>query len=241
MPKEYSILVPARMASTRLPNKLALRETGKPLLAHSLENLQGMRDQAELWLVTDSEDLAEIGKDLVDGVHMSTKEFGSGTERIAEALPKIQTEWILNVQADEPEIDVSQLIALMETVIGDPDIEMGTLGVPFHSRDMWGNPNAVKVICDSMHRALYFSRQPLPHGGGYETKGLYHHLGVYAYSKSLLRSWSKLPVGTFEACEKLEQLRALENGISIAVEPVSCAQKGIDTPEDYHSFVRRFS
>ena len=236
----YSVLIPARMESTRLPRKLALSETGKPLLAHTLLNLQSLRKEAELWLVTDSEELADAGRDFVDGVHMSSRDFGSGTERIAEVLPKLNTDWVLNVQADEPEIEVEYLRSLMDRLLKSSEWEMGTLGVPFGSSEVWENVNAVKVLCDFLGRALYFSRQPIPHGGGPETLGLLHHLGVYAYSKSLLKRWSELPSGAFERSEKLEQLRALENGIPIIVERVSCAQKGIDTREDYQAFVRRF-
>ena len=240
MSAHYSILVPARMESTRLPRKLALAETGKPLLVHSLLNLQSLRKEAELWLVTDSEELAQVGREFVDGVHMSSREFGSGTERIAEVLPKLSTDWVLNVQADEPEVEVTYLQSLMERLLSSSEIEMGTLGVPFESCEVWESPNAVKVLCDTLGRALYFSRQSIPHGGGPETPGLLHHLGVYAYSKPLLGRWSDLPSGAFERSENLEQLRALENGISIIVERVSCARKGIDTREDYQAFVRRF-
>jgi 3-deoxy-manno-octulosonate cytidylyltransferase (CMP-KDO synthetase) len=228
------------MQSTRLPRKLALSETGKPLLAHSLLNLQSLREEAELWLVTDSEELADIGRELVDGVHMSSKEFNSGTERIAEVLPKLNTDWVLNVQADEPEVEIADLRSLMQRLLKSADVEMGTLGVGFESEEVWKNPNAVKVLCDVAGKALYFSRQAIPHGGGLGTSGLLHHLGVYAYSKALLERWSDLPSGAFERSEKLEQLRALENGIPIIVERVSCAQKGIDTREDYQAFVRRF-
>lgn len=238
--KRFSILVPARLESSRLPKKLALSETGKPLLVHSLENLQALRDSADLWLVTDAEELAAHAEGLVDGVHLSTREFHSGTERIAEVLPKVETPWVLNVQADEPEIDVSQLRALMNRMVAQPELEMGTLGVPFESEALWKNPNAVKVLLNQQGCALYFSRAVIPHGGRFDGPQLLHHLGVYAYRTSLLERWGSLPVGVFEKQEKLEQLRAIENGISIVVVPVSCAQKGIDTREDYSAFVRRF-
>ena len=237
--REYSVLVPARLESTRLPRKLLLSKTGKTLLEHSLQNLQALRADAEVWLVTDSEELAEKGRSLVDKIHISTKEFHSGTERIVEVLPKLQSDWILNIQADEPEIEVSTLKKLMKRMISGNE-SMGTLGALFPNRLLWQNPNAVKLLLNASGCALTFSRQALPYGGDYNTPRVYHHLGVYAYRRSLLARWDQLPVGIFEKIERLEQLRALENGIPIAVEVVDCAHKGIDTEADYEDFVNRF-
>ena len=235
---EYSILVPARVDSTRLPRKLLLAKSGKTLLEHSLENLQSLRSQSELWLVTDSEELADKGHPWVDNIHFSTKIFNSGTERIAEVLPKLNSKWILNVQADEPEIELAALKNLMKRMISG-QVSMGTLGALFPNREMWQNPNAVKLLLDARGCALTFSRQAIPYGGDYNTPRVLHHLGVYAYHISLLAQWNDLPVGIFEKVERLEQLRALENGIPIAVEVIDCAHKGIDTEADYQDFVRR--
>jgi 3-deoxy-manno-octulosonate cytidylyltransferase (CMP-KDO synthetase) len=235
----YSVLVPARLESTRLPRKLLLSESGRTLLEHSLINLQPLREEAELWLVTDSEELAEKGRDWVDQVHVSTREFNSGTERIVEVLPKLKTEWVLNVQADEPEIEVACLQRLMAKMLAG-SYAMGTLGAPFASRELWENPNAVKLLLDAKGCAFTFSRQPLPHGGGPDTPRVLQHLGVYAYRRQLLSQWHELPLGVFEKVERLEQLRALENGIPIVVEAVDCAHKGIDTEADYKNFVCRF-
>jgi len=236
--KDFSILIPARLESTRLPRKLILDETGHPLIWHSLKNLQALRNQAEICLVTDSQELANAVEDLADQVFISDVDHQSGTERITEMLPKIKSEWILNVQADEPEIDPKQLENLMKIML-EGSHEMGTLGVPFLDKTTWENPNAVKVLLNESFEALYFSRSALPWGGSFDSPRVLHHLGVYAYQKALLNKWAKLPKGPFESCEKLEQLRALENGISIVVHQVSCAHKGIDTKEDYQAFVKR--
>lgn len=235
----YSVLVPARLDSTRLPQKLLRSDTGQALLCHSLCNLSSLRDEAELWLVTDSPRLAELGEKWVDGVHLSTKAFASGSERIAEALPKIKGDWILNVQADEPEIDPRVLRSFMKRMMAS-DEAMGTLGAPMLDESLWQNPNAVKVITDRSGRALYFSRAPIPHGASLPMEGLFHHVGVYAYRRSLLQSWAGLTRGSFEQSEGLEQLRALENDQYIYVHSISEAHKGIDTLEDYLAFVQRF-
>ncbi len=235
----YSVLVPARLDSTRLPQKLLRSDTGQALLCHSLKNLESLRDEAELWLVTDSERLAELGEKWVDGVHLSTRPFESGSERIAEVLPKIKGDWVLNVQADEPEIDPALLRTFMARMKACGDA-MGTLGAPMLDEALWQNPNAVKVITDRQGRALYFSRSAIPHGASFPMEGLFHHVGVYAYRRSLLEAWVDLPRGPFEESEGLEQLRALENDRSIYVHPISEAHKGIDTLEDYLAFVQRF-
>lgn len=237
--RRYSIVVPARLHSTRLPEKLLLAQSGQPLLAHTLENIQPLRKEADLWLVTDHEKLAGIGKPLVDHVHLSTKEFNSGTERLIEVVPQIEHSWVLNVQADEPEISVDDLSAFMDEVLSIDGFEMATLGTPFKEKAMLENPNAVKVVTGQAKQAIYFSRQSIPHGGTPETRHLLHHLGVYAYTKSLLQRWPRLKKGPLESTERLEQLRALENGVSIMVHQVSCAAKGIDTLDDYQEFLKR--
>lgn len=234
----FTLLVPARLHSTRLPQKLLRADDGVPLLSHSLKNLQPLRHRARIWLVTDSEELEQVGSPWVDGVHRSTREFDSGSERIVEALPKVDGEWILNVQADEPEIDLAHLNQLMDRMEGSSR-EMGTLATPFESESTWLNPNAVKVLVNRAGEAITFSRSPLPHGGSFDTPGILHHIGVYAYRKSLLSRWADLPRGEIEPTERLEQFRALENAIPIVVERVACSHKGIDTLEDYQAFLNR--
>lgn len=236
---KFAILIPARLESTRLPRKLLLDDTGHPLIWHSLKNLQSLRDKAQLCLVTDDEGIEKAAEGLVDFSFVSKVDHQSGTERITEVLPQLDCDWILNVQADEPEINPKDLEQLMD-LMSKGDQIMGTLGVAFEKQETWENPNAVKVILNHMNESIYFSRQPLPWGGSFDAPRLLHHLGVYAYKKDLLERWASLPKGPLETSEKLEQLRALENGISIVVHQVSCAHKGIDTEEDYRAFVKRF-
>jgi len=236
---KLAILVPARLESTRLPRKLMLAETGCSLLWHSLKNLQAMRANSELCLVTDDEGLAREAEGMTDHIFISKKEHNSGTERIVEVLPELKADWILNVQADEPEIDHNELVALVEKMRGG-DYKMGTLCTAFLNRETWENANAVKVLLNLKNEALYFSRAPLPWGGNFNCERVYHHLGVYLYQRELLELWANLPKGPLEGLEKLEQLRALENGISIVAHHISCAHKGIDTLDDYRAFVKRY-
>jgi len=238
-----TIMVPARLESTRLPKKLLLDDTGEPLLVHSLRNLQGLRRKwGDLWLVTDSDELEAVARPWVDGVHRSTRPFSSGSERLADALGRVSSPWVLNVQADEPEVDSHELQGFLEHLSGLPaEIGMATLATPFSSAEVWANPNAVKVLVNRKGLAMTFSRAQVPHGGAHDMEGLYHHLGVYAYRKEFLASWPDLPRGVMEEAERLEQLRALENGLPIAVRVIKSAHKGIDTPEDYRAFVQRHS
>lgn len=240
---EVAIMVPARLESTRLPRKLLLDESGEPLLVHTLKNLQELRKEwGELWLVTDSDELESVAGKWVDGVHRSTRPFSSGSERLADAMSATQAEWVLNVQADEPEVDPKELQGFLESLAKlDPEVEMATLATPFCSQAVWENPNAVKVLVNRKGLAMTFSRAQVPHGGQFDTEGLFHHLGVYAYRNRFLSAWSDLPRGIMEDCERLEQLRVLENGLPIAVRVIKSAHKGIDTPEDYRAFVQRLA
>lgn len=238
-PRRYVLAVPARLESSRLPRKLLLAKTGRPLLSHVLENLQPLRDEADIWLITDHPDLAAVARDLADHTYVSRTPHASGSSRIAEALGDIEEPWVLNVQGDEPEVkpdDLRSLVARMESQTHAP---MGTLAAPFQSEMQWRNPNAVKVLISASGRALYFSRSPLPHGGDHQGSHVLHHVGVYAYTRELLANWSKLPPSRLESAERLEQLRALDNDIPILVNKVSYAPKGIDTLEDYEMFVER--
>ena len=238
--KKITIVVPARLESQRLKKKLLLSNTGKPLIVHTLENLKPLSELANIFLVTDSEEIKNVSKNHCDEVYFSTVECKSGTERICNMLDKIHTDWVLNVQADEPEIDVEDLKKLIASCTTQSDkFEMATIGSKFTDAETFQNPNAVKVVVDKNNKAMYFSRSVIPHSQNFNCDGVYHHIGIYAYKIELLKRWNSLPEGILEKEEKLEQLRALENSISILVKPVSCAHKGIDTQEDYDAFTKR--
>lgn len=238
--KKVTIVVPARLDSQRLEKKLLLSKTGKPLIVHTLENLKNLSYLANIYLVTDSEEIAHTSRNHCDQVFFSTVECKSGTERICNMLDQIETDWVLNVQADEPEVDVEELKKLIKTCVEEPgDFEMATIGSKFANIETFKNPNAVKVVVDKDHKAMYFSRAAIPNGNNFNCQRVYHHIGIYAYKIQLLKKWNSLPEGILEQEEKLEQLRALENSISILVKPISCAHKGIDTLEDYEAFTKR--
>jgi 3-deoxy-manno-octulosonate cytidylyltransferase (CMP-KDO synthetase) len=176
---------------------------------------------------------------------MTSPKHQSGTDRLAEANRTIGAKFILNVQADEPLVTRGQLLALERMIRGGAP--MATLATRFHSPADFANPNQVKVVIGNDGRALYFSRSSIPfpreRGGVPDAKWLeahacYKHLGLYAYRADFLEAFPKLPAGRLEAIEKLEQLRALENGHAIAVDITDDPSVGVDTPEDVARFGR---
>jgi 3-deoxy-manno-octulosonate cytidylyltransferase (CMP-KDO synthetase) len=236
-------IIPARYASSRLPGKPLLAETGKPLIQHVVEATRRCRRLRRIIVATDDIRIAEAVRAFGGEVAMTCPDHPSGTDRVAEvarALPEAQI--IVNVQGDEPEIEpfaLDRLLALMED---DVSLPMATLATPIHDESIFLDPACVKVVCSSSSRALYFSRSPIPgHRDGHRPGhpwGLLH-LGLYAYRRDFLLGLSKLAPSRLEQTEKLEQLRVLEAGYAIAVGIVDEPSVGIDTPEDYRRFVQR--
>jgi 3-deoxy-manno-octulosonate cytidylyltransferase (CMP-KDO synthetase) len=230
--RNICIAVPARENSTRLPKKLLLDKTGKPLIQYTLENLQKL--DIDIWLVTDSMEIREKSKGLVAGTHYSNSHFESGTERISQFAREHGYDWVINVQGDEPEIDVVAIKRIIESI--DGSTQMITLGSPFKSKEEWRDENSVKLVRDKYGNAIYFTRQPV---GSFNDKNLLHHIGVYAYQTDLLLRWNDLEKSDIEVSERLEQLRAMHNNVKVKVLEIEDSFKGIDTKEDYEKFVSR--
>ena len=240
-------VIPARFASTRFPAKPLARETGKYLIQHVFERVRLTRSIDRVIVATDDDRVADAARSFGGDVAMTSPDHTSGTDRIAEVargLAPAESELILNVQGDEPEIDPADLDRLVGRMQADREAPMGTLACPFPRDDSPSNPNCVKVVVNQRARALYFSRSVIPYdrdAGGTSTLATYLlHLGVYAYRREFLLKFASMPPTPLERLEKLEQLRALENGFAIAVEQVERASVGIDTPEQYARFVARY-
>ncbi|MFT5285977.1 MAG: 3-deoxy-D-manno-octulosonate cytidylyltransferase [Planctomycetota bacterium] len=241
------VIVPARLASTRLPEKVLLRETGRYLFEHTVLNVRRCRRVARVVLATDSEEVLRAAEEVGIEAVMTSPDHPSGTDRIREALDLLVAaegeQWpvILNVQADEPELDPAHLDQLA-IAFSDSDVDLATLctrATPEEEHD----PSSVKLVRDSLGNALYFTRALIPNRvharEATENPPTWRHLGVYAFRPEALRTFCDLPVGELERCESLEQLRWLEAGRRIRVVSVSGAPPGIDTPEDYAEFVER--
>ncbi len=237
--------IPARLASTRLPRKLLLNTTGKPLVQHTWEAARRARSLADVIVATDSTEIADVVRSFGGRCEM-TGEHPSGTDRIAEVVGRSfpDAEIAVNIQGDEPEVDLASIDLLVRLLLEHPAVQMSTLATPIHTREVRDSTACVKVVCAGDGRALYFSRSLVPfcrdqdpdHVLAFDSPWL-RHLGLYAYRREFLMKWPKLPESRLERLEKLEQLRALEAGATIQVGLVEGSAVGIDTPEDYARFV----
>jgi 3-deoxy-manno-octulosonate cytidylyltransferase (CMP-KDO synthetase) len=235
-------IIPARYASTRLPGKPLLARTGKPLIQHVVERVSLCRLD-DIVVATDDARIAEAVQRFGGRALMTSADHRCGTDRLAEAaalLGLADDDIVLNVQGDEPDIPpecIERLLALVRA----NSAPMATLATPL-APDEVANPNRVKVVLRSDGTAMYFSRAPIPLDRNGEGRASYLlHLGVYAYRAGFLRKFSAMAPTPAEQAEKLEQLRALENGYAISVAVVDYDGAGIDTPEDYDRFVQRYS
>lgn len=249
------VAIPARLASTRLPNKLLLRATGRPLLAHVIDRATEAVAQSngalqQVLVACDDKELLAVARS--QGVHavMTGEHHRCGTTRIAEAVEKVfadsPPDFVVNVQGDEPEIAPEAILTVAEQLLADSSAQMSTLaiGMPPGHEEQKSNPNVVKAVLDQTGRALYFSRAPVPYNRTApqtDEYDWYHHLGIYAYRYDFLREFAALAPSPLEERESLEQLRALDAAktIRVGVVPAAWAGKGIDTPDDYAAFVRR--
>jgi 3-deoxy-manno-octulosonate cytidylyltransferase (CMP-KDO synthetase) len=242
---KVAIVIPARYASTRLPGKPLLRETGKYLIQHVYERACQAHSAGLVIVATDDDRVAEAVREFGGRVEMTKPEHPSGTDRIAEVARRVDAEVIINLQGDEPLVEPSSLDLLPRLLRQDPDADMATLAVPITSAEQWHDPACVKVVCDACGRALYFSRSPIPFVRDGEPDFsadpplFLQHLGLYAYRRRFLLSLASLAPEPLEGLEKLEQLRVLALGRRIRVGVVrQHAGRGVDTPADYERFVR---
>ncbi|WP_439620639.1 3-deoxy-manno-octulosonate cytidylyltransferase [Gemmata sp.] len=238
-----AIVIPARFASTRLPAKPLLRETGKYLIEHTYERAARAKCAAQVVVATDDERIYDAVRSFGGRAVMTRADHVSGTDRIAEVAAHLPADVVLNVQGDEPQIEPAAL-DLLAGLMADPASDMATLAVPIATREAYLDPNVVKLVCDAGGRALYFSRRPIPMVRDGEPDfaarpaRFLQHLGVYAYRQSFLLKIAATPPHPLEQAEKLEQLRVLGTGGTIRVGLVEHAHRGIDTPADYADFVR---
>jgi 3-deoxy-manno-octulosonate cytidylyltransferase (CMP-KDO synthetase) len=238
-----AIIIPARYASSRLPAKPLLRETGKYLIQHVYERACESKAEAVI-VATDDSRIFDAVKSFGGDVVMTRADHPSGTDRVAEVAAKLDAEIIVNVQGDEPMIEPGTLDMLAQLLETDLEAQMATLAVPITTVEQWRDPNCVKVVCDKQGRALYFSRSPIPFvrdgEPNFVSQRFLQHLGLYAYRRRFLLELATLPPEPLEEIEKLEQLRVLALGHRIQVGIVASAHRGVDTPADYQRFVEHF-
>jgi 3-deoxy-manno-octulosonate cytidylyltransferase (CMP-KDO synthetase) len=223
-------VIPARLASTRLPRKMLREIAGKPLIGVVYEAVHSSPLLAEVLVATDSEEIMDVCRQHGWKARMTSPAHHSGTERVHEVSGCETADVYINVQGDEPLMRPEHIAALLH-VMENPAAEVGTLMTPAAEVDI-PNPNAVKVVTDLRGRALYFSRAPIPFDRDGARPPYFKHLGLYAYRKAALDRFMKLPESSLEKSERLEQLRFLENGIPIFVRETPHDSVGVDTEED---------
>lgn len=241
-----AVVIPARYASSRLPGKPLLRETGKYLIQHVYEQACRARYAADVIVATDDDRIRAAVESFGGRVAMTRADHPSGTDRVAEVAAGLAADVVVNLQGDEPLLEPEALDLLAGSLERDPGSDMATLAVPIADRDTYLSPNVVKVVCDDRGRALYFSRSPIPMVRDAEpdfsvrpTRFL-QHLGLYAYRRAFLIKIAATPPHPLEESEKLEQLRVLGTGGTIQVGLVAHAHRGVDTPADYAAFVQAY-
>lgn len=247
-------IIPARLASTRLPGKPLADIHGQPMIRRVYERVRQARRVERVVVATDDERIAAVVRGFGGEALMTSSAHASGTDRLAEAAQHVDAGVILNVQGDEPLVDPAALDALAAAMQADPGIEMGTLAVPLVDVEDMLAGAVVKVVLDARGDALYFSRSPIPcvrvqpwnaraAAAAAVGRGLARrHLGVYAYRRELLLRFAAWPPEPLEAAEGLEQLRALHHGVRIRVVDVEGdGGLAVDTPEDLERVRRRLA
>jgi len=230
-------IIPARYASTRFPGKPLHPIAGKPLIQRVVEQCQKAKSLSEVIVATDDDRIAAVAKQFCR-VEMTRADHPSGSDRIAEVAGRIPCDAVVNIQGDEPLIDPNVIDAVANALAKD---EMSTAATPIKNLPEYDNPNVVKVVVNAGGRALYFSRRTIPYLREAASRPVNEqlaafpflkHLGIYGFRRETLLRLVKFPVSPLENAEKLEQLRALDNGINIAVMKVDYDSIGVDMPED---------
>lgn len=230
-------LIPARYGSTRFPGKPLVPIAGKPLLQHVVERCRLARCLREVIVATDDERIRQVAARFCR-VEMTAPEHPSGTDRIAEVARRLDCEAVINIQGDEPLMDPAVIDAVAGALAEAP---MATAATPLRDPAEYDNPNVVKVVVGATGRALYFSRRPIPYVREAAARPVTEqlaafpflkHVGIYGYRRQALLQLVQWPVSPLEQAEKLEQLRALEYGLAIAVVRVDYDGLGVDVPED---------
>lgn len=238
-------IIPARLASSRLPRKVLLSETGKPLIAHVVESARRSTALNRVVVAADDQEISDALRPYDVEVVLTDPDHPNGTSRLAQAaalLGLADDDIIVNVQGDEPELDPALIDAAVDALTrsGEP---MGTLVSPMQPGDDPADPNLVKAVLrtheDGVRRAVYFSRAPVPFDRDGDGVDRYKHAGLYVYRRAFLTRFAAWPESSLERAERLEQLRAVEAGVAISVAIRPFVHKGIDTPEDYRAFVAR--
>jgi 3-deoxy-manno-octulosonate cytidylyltransferase (CMP-KDO synthetase) len=239
-----SVVIPARLGSTRFPAKILASATGRPLVQHVVDQARKSRRARQVLVATDDQRVVDALRPFGTTAVMTSPAHQSGTDRIAEVAGNFNDDVIVNAQGDEPEIEPQIIDGLIGLLAENPSAAMATAVTRFPADQDVADPNLVKAVLSFGGRVIYFSRSPVPYRrepNSAENAAYYLHLGIYAYRRDFLLEFASWPPTPLEKTEKLEQLRALEHGREIRALVVERAGHGIDTAEQYEQFVRRWN
>jgi 3-deoxy-manno-octulosonate cytidylyltransferase (CMP-KDO synthetase) len=230
-------IIPARYASTRLPGKALKLILGKPMIQRVLERCQSAQCLDAVWVATDDERIASAVESIGGQVVMTSPHHPSGTDRLAEAVSKIEADVVVNLQGDQPFLSAEMIAEGVQPLLDDPALPMATLMHPILRPEDFANPAVVKVVLDCAGNALYFSRSIIPYPQQALPHAVFEHVGLYVYRRDFLLTLASLPPTPLEQIESLEQLRVLENGYKLRVVETHVADHeftgfSVDTPDD---------
>jgi 3-deoxy-manno-octulosonate cytidylyltransferase (CMP-KDO synthetase) len=225
-------VIPARFASSRFPGKVLVPISSKPMLQHVYERASQARYLTSTIIATDDERIFEAARNFGAQVRMTRSDHFSGTDRVAEVASAQDADIIVNIQGDEPLIDPDAIDSAILPLEHNPEVVMATLKKEIEEPGEVTDPNVVKVVTDHAGDAIYFSRCPIPFAGEDHQPRHFKHIGLYVYRRRFLLGYSSLPIGSLERAERLEQLRAIENGYKIRVVETEYESLGVDTPAD---------
>jgi 3-deoxy-manno-octulosonate cytidylyltransferase (CMP-KDO synthetase) len=251
VPRKILGVIPARYASSRFPGKALVSIGAKTMLQHVYERVSLARYLTNVIIATDDQRIYDEARRFGGMVRMTRPDHLSGTDRVAEVASSDTAEWIVNVQGDEPLIDPGAIDAAILPLLDEPSIPMGTLKKRIEDPREVGDPNVVKVVTDRFENAIYFSRSTIPYprdqaAGQAPSPAMgksqvhFKHIGLYVYRRDFLLRYPDMPVGPLEKAERLEQLRALENGHKIRVVETEYESIGVDTPDDLEKVNKLF-
>lgn len=224
-------IIPARYQSTRFPGKPLADICGKPMIQHVYERAKAASVLEDVLVATDDARIYEAVTGFGGKAVMTSPHHSTGTDRLAEVATELDSDIVVNIQGDEPLLRPESIEQAVRPLLEDESLEMSTLKLRIENPEDVLDPNVVKVVTDLNGNALYFSRAPIPYPRE-GTTTYYRHIGLYVYRREFLLRFAKLAPTPLETIEKLEQLRALENGYKIRVVETEYSAIGVDTPED---------
>lgn len=234
-PERVLAVIPARLASSRLPEKALQDLAGRPMIAHVVAAALAAERVGQVLVATDDERIAAAAEAAGARACLTRADHASGSDRIVEAIVGTDADFVLNIQGDEPLLPPAAIDRLVELLEEHPEAGVSTLACAMDAADpACSDPNVVKVVTDDAGRALYFSRARIParHPDGRPEAGALRHVGVYGYRREILQSFAQIPPSALERAEGLEQLRLLHTNVTVWVGVVDELPAGVDTAED---------